>query len=49
VPEDAVRNLYGKGHRVELLSRENMLASDARMRARGVTQLHQGCYLLERL
>jgi thiopurine S-methyltransferase len=49
VPEDEVRSLYGKDHRIEVLSRENILASDARMRARGVTQLHQACYLMERL
>ena len=49
LPEGEVRELYGKDHRIELLSRDDVLPSDARMRARGVTRLYQACYLLERL
>ena len=49
LPEGGVRELYEKDYWIGRLSRDDVLSSDARMRARGVTRLHQVCYLLERL
>jgi thiopurine S-methyltransferase len=44
-----VRRLYAADYAIEELSREDVLDSEPRMRARGVTQLHEVCYRLTRL
>jgi thiopurine S-methyltransferase len=44
-----VRRLYAADYAIEELSREDVLDSEPRMRARGVTQLHEACYRLTRL
>jgi len=49
VDADSVHRLYSAHHEIRLLNREDILAEDARMRARGVTQLHEACYRLTRL
>jgi thiopurine S-methyltransferase len=44
-----VQRLYAADYAIEELSREDVLDSEPRMRARGVTQLHEVCYRLTRL
>ena len=44
-----VQNLYGPRHSIRLLERRDILANEARLRARGVTELHENCFLLTRL
>jgi thiopurine S-methyltransferase len=43
-----VERLYGAHHHLTLLGRDDILAQDPRMQARGVTDLHEACYLLNR-
>jgi thiopurine S-methyltransferase len=43
-----VERLYGATHTIHELSREDILDSEPRMRARGVTELHEVCYRLSR-
>ena len=43
-----VERLYGATHAIHELSREDILDSESRMRARGVTELHEVCYRLSR-
>jgi thiopurine S-methyltransferase len=43
-----VAHLYGSNHTVRLLDRLDILANEARLRSRGVTELHQNCFLLTR-
>lgn len=49
VAADEVDRLYGRSHAIQLLSREDVLANEPRLRSRGLTQLHEVCYLLKRL
>jgi thiopurine S-methyltransferase len=49
VGADEVERLYARHHAIQELSRHDILASDARLRARGLTQLHEACYRLTRL
>jgi thiopurine S-methyltransferase len=49
VTTDEVERLYGGDHSIQLLARSDILASEARLRARGVTELHEVCYRLTRL
>lgn len=49
VPTDEVQRLYGSEFAIELLSREDVLAQEPRMRAKGVTEMTQVCYRLRRL
>jgi thiopurine S-methyltransferase len=49
VTPEELQELYACRHEIQLLSRQDVLAHDARMRARGVTALTQACYLLRRL
>ena len=49
VPEEEVNSLYGAGYSVEMLSREDTLHQEPRMRAKGVTEMSQVCYRLRRL
>jgi thiopurine S-methyltransferase len=48
VGADEVDRLYARGHAIELLSREGVLANEPRLRARGLTRLHEVCYRLTR-
>ena len=43
-----VSRLYGHNHSIQLLERSDILANEARLRSRGVTQLHQNSFLLTR-
>jgi thiopurine S-methyltransferase len=45
----AVSRLYAPSHTIQCLSRQDVLAKDARLRSRGLTQLHEVCYRLTRL
>lgn len=47
--EKDIERLYAQHHEIHLLSREDILASEARLRARGLTALHEVCYQLIRL
>jgi thiopurine S-methyltransferase len=49
VGADDVDRLYGPNHAIRNLSRTDVLASEHRLRSRGVTQLHEACYRLTRL
>jgi thiopurine S-methyltransferase len=44
-----VERLYAPNHRIQELSRLDILAQEPRLRTRGVTQLHEVCYRLTRL
>ena len=49
VGADEVHRLYAQHHEIRALSRQDILTSEPRLRARGVTQLHEVCYRLTRL
>jgi thiopurine S-methyltransferase len=49
IPPAEVARLYGEQHAIQELSRHDILASEPRMRARGITELHEVCYRLTRL
>jgi thiopurine S-methyltransferase len=49
VGADEVDRLYAPHHEILALSRQDVLASEPRLRSRGVTQLHEVCYRLTRL
>jgi thiopurine S-methyltransferase len=49
VVADDVERLYARNHAIQELSRQDILASEPRFRARGVTALHEVCYRLTRL
>jgi thiopurine S-methyltransferase len=49
VMEDDVSRLYGQQHSIEPLGREAILDLEPRLRARGLTELHEVCYRLTRL
>jgi len=44
-----VERLYSRNHEIRELSRRDILASEPRLRARGVTRLQETCYRLTRL
>jgi thiopurine S-methyltransferase len=44
-----VERLYGAHHEIQRLSTVDVLAQEPRLRARGITALHQTCYRLTRL
>jgi thiopurine S-methyltransferase len=46
---DEVEGLYARNHSIELLAREDVLASEPRLRSRGLTRLFEVCYRLKRL
>ena len=48
VGRSEVEALYGARHSIRLLERRDILANEARLRARGVTELHENCFLLTR-
>jgi thiopurine S-methyltransferase len=45
---DDVRQLYAKDYDIRELARDDILASEPRLRSRGVTQLYEVCYRLTR-
>jgi thiopurine S-methyltransferase len=48
VPTAEVERLYADHHAIQELSRQDVLASEPKMRARGVTELFEVCYRLTR-
>jgi thiopurine S-methyltransferase len=48
VGADDVQQLYAIDYEIRELARDDILASEPRLQARGVTQLHQVCYRLTR-
>jgi thiopurine S-methyltransferase len=48
VAEADVQRLYGADHRIELLGREDILATEPRFVSKGVTALHEACYRITR-
>lgn len=48
VGADEVQQLYAKDYEIRELARDDILVSEPRLQARGVTQLHQVCYRLTR-
>ncbi len=46
---EEVDRLYAHGHKIQLLSSEDVLENEPRLRSRGLTQLHEVCYRLTRL
>lgn len=49
VSPDDVDRLYAPSHTIQVLSKQDILANEPRLRARGLTQLHEVCYRLTRL
>ena len=49
VSSDDVNRFYARHHAIQLLARKDILASEPRLRSRGITQLHEVCYRLTRL
>ncbi|HWX81925.1 MAG TPA: thiopurine S-methyltransferase [Steroidobacteraceae bacterium] len=49
VGADEVARLYAADHEITQLGRHDVLASEARLRSRGLTELHEVCYQLTRL
>lgn len=48
VGAEEVQRLYARDYTIRELARDDILASEPRLRARGVTQLHEVCYRLTR-
>lgn len=48
VGADEVERLYGQNHAIRQLGRDDILASEPRLQARGVTELYEVCYRLTR-
>jgi thiopurine S-methyltransferase len=46
---DDVQHLYARNHTIQELSRQDILGSEPRFRARGVTALYEVCYRLTQL
>jgi len=44
-----IARLYERHHSIQELSRQNILASEPRLKTRGLTELHEVCYRLTRL
>ena len=49
VAADEVERLYAGNHSIEVLAKDDVLADEPRLRARGLTDLHEVCYRLTRL
>ena len=49
VPTREVARLYAATHAIDEVSREDILDSEPRLRARGIRELHEVCYVLTRL
>jgi thiopurine S-methyltransferase len=46
---DEVERLYARHHEIRVLSRQDILANEPRLRSRGLRQLHEVCYQVTRL
>jgi thiopurine S-methyltransferase len=49
VATDEVDRLYARHHEIRVLSRQDVLANEPRLRSRGITELHEVSYRLTRL
>ena len=49
VTTDEVERLYARDHTIQVLAKEDVLTNEPRLRARGLTELHEVCYRLTRL
>ncbi|HEY0800313.1 MAG TPA: thiopurine S-methyltransferase [Steroidobacteraceae bacterium] len=49
VTSDDIDRLYGNRHTIDQLGRHEILSREPRLRARGLTELHEVCYRLTRL
>jgi thiopurine S-methyltransferase len=49
IPPAEVQRLYAEHFSIQELARQDILANEPHMRARGVTELHEVCYRLTRL
>lgn len=49
VDRETVERLYSRHHAIQELARQDILATEPRMRGRGVTELFEVCYRLTRL
>jgi thiopurine S-methyltransferase len=49
ISADEIDQLYGASHRIQLLGRHDILSTESRLRAKGITSLHQSCYQLTRV
>jgi thiopurine S-methyltransferase len=49
VSADEVDRLYARGHAIQVLSREDVLANEPRLLSRGLTRLYEVCYRLTRI
>jgi thiopurine S-methyltransferase len=49
VTSDEIDRLYGERHTIEQLGRHEILSREPRLKARGLTELHEVCYRLTRL
>ena len=49
VTTDEIERLYAPDHTIQVLAKEDVLANEPRLRARGLTELHEVCYRLTRL
>ena len=49
VTGDDIKRLYGHHHSIEQLGRHEILELEPRLKARGLTELHEVCYRLTRL
>jgi thiopurine S-methyltransferase len=45
---DDINQLYGRSHSIQQLGREEILELEPRLKARGLTELHEVCYRLKR-
>jgi thiopurine S-methyltransferase len=46
---DDIERLYGGQHAIQLLSKEDILANEPRLRSKGITELHEVSYRLTRM
>jgi thiopurine S-methyltransferase len=46
---DEIEKLFGRDHAIQELARQDILAGEPRLRARGLKELHEVCYRLTRL
>ena len=46
---DEIENLFGRDHAIQELARQDILAGEPRLRARGLKELQEVCYRLTRL
>ena len=49
VDSEDIERLYGGQHAIQLLSKEDILANEPRLRSKGITELHEVSYRLTRM